>query len=79
MPGTKFVTSARSLFTAVPEDIRRAIGASIRVAPFATALGVVVAFLWPKHYLSTASFIAESQNTRSLPSGLGALGMPLPP
>src|SRR5260370_6919716 len=47
--------------------------ASIRGAPIAAAVGVVVAFLWPNHYLSTASFVAESQNIRALPSALSAL------
>ena len=58
---------------AVPEDIRRGLGASLRTAPFAAILGVAVALLLPKHYLSTASFVAESQNLRALPAALGAL------
>src|SRR6266581_4049211 len=73
MAAKQFVTSARSMVEAVPEDIRRATGTSIRVAPIAAAVGVVLAFLWPNHYLSTASFVAESQNLRALPSAFGAL------
>ena len=73
MAAKHFLTSARSLITAMPADIRRASGTSIRVAPVAAAVGVLVALLWPKHFLSTASFMAESQSTRGLPSALSAL------
>jgi uncharacterized protein involved in exopolysaccharide biosynthesis len=62
----------RSLFMAVPQEMRRAVLASLRVAPFAAVLGVALALALPKHYLSTASFIAETQS-RSLPGGLAAL------
>jgi len=58
---------------ALPDDIRRSLRAGVFVAPFAAMIGVAVAFVWPKHYQSTASFIAENQNVRSLPSTLGAL------
>jgi uncharacterized protein involved in exopolysaccharide biosynthesis len=66
-------TGLRALFLVLPEDVRAAIGGALRVAPFATALGIAIALLWPKHYLSTGSFVAESQNLRNLPSALGAL------
>jgi uncharacterized protein involved in exopolysaccharide biosynthesis len=65
--------SVRSLLSVVPADIRRSAGVALRVAPVAAVVGVVVALLWPKHYLSTASFIAETQSSRAIPSSLGAL------
>ena len=58
---------------ALPQEMRRAMLASLRVAPFAAALGVAFALALPKHYLSTASFIAETQSSRSLPASLGAI------
>ncbi|OLD42139.1 MAG: hypothetical protein AUI63_08945 [Gemmatimonadetes bacterium 13_1_40CM_2_60_3] len=73
MVAERLVAAVRPILSVVPEDIRRSAGVSIRVAPFAAAVGVAVALLWPEHYLSTASFIAESQNLRALPSALGAL------
>ncbi|HUL01704.1 MAG TPA: hypothetical protein VLV16_00585 [Gemmatimonadales bacterium] len=57
----------------LPEDVRRATLAAIRTAPFVGVLGAVYALLAPQHFQSTAAFIAESQNNRSLPAGLGAL------
>ncbi len=67
------IGTVRTFFMAIPEEMRRAVRAALRVAPFAAALGVALAFTLPKHYLSTASFIAETQSSRSLPGGLGAL------
>ncbi len=67
-------SSARLLFNALPPDMRRGLIASLRAAPFAGALGVLLAFVSPAHYLSSAAFVAEAQDTRSLASaGLGAL------
>jgi uncharacterized protein involved in exopolysaccharide biosynthesis len=64
----------RSLLGALPADVRRAAIASLRAAPFAFALGVVVALALPTMYRSDTAFIAESQDVRSLASaGLGAL------
>jgi uncharacterized protein involved in exopolysaccharide biosynthesis len=67
------LASIRSLLLVLPDEVRRAVGNAIRVSPLAAALGMGIAFLWPKHYLSTASFIAENQTVRTLPSTLGAL------
>jgi uncharacterized protein involved in exopolysaccharide biosynthesis len=54
--------------------MRRGLIASLRAAPFAFALGIVIALVSPAHYLSSAAFVAEAQDTRSLASaGLGAL------
>src|SRR2546430_5979256 len=61
------------ILLAIPEDVRRAVRASLLVAPIAVLVGMAVAFVWPKHYLSTGSFIAETHSARSLPSSLGAL------
>lgn len=62
------------VFAALPEDTRRAIKTAFYAAPIAAALGVVIALISPPHYLSSAAFIAEAQNTSSLASsGLGAL------
>ena len=63
------------VFAALPEDNRRAVKAAFYAAPFAAALGVVIALTSPPHFLSTAAFIAEAQNTSSAlaTSGLGAL------
>jgi uncharacterized protein involved in exopolysaccharide biosynthesis len=71
--GEGLISSMRSLFIAVPQEMRGAMLAALRVAPFAAALGVALALTLPKHYLSTASFIAETQSSRSLPASLGAL------
>jgi uncharacterized protein involved in exopolysaccharide biosynthesis len=62
-----------NLLTPLPDDARRAALAALRAAPFAAALGVAYALLAPQVYQSTTAFVAESQNTRSLPAGLGAL------
>jgi uncharacterized protein involved in exopolysaccharide biosynthesis len=63
----------RSLLGALPEDMRRGVIAALRTAPFAFALGAFLALRAQKIYRSTAAFVAESQDTRSLPSGLGAI------
>ncbi|OLD46833.1 MAG: hypothetical protein AUI63_04570, partial [Gemmatimonadetes bacterium 13_1_40CM_2_60_3] len=65
--------SFRWLLGALPDDVRRAVVVAIRCAPVSAAVGAAIAFLWPNHYLSTASFVAESRNVRALPSALGAL------
>jgi uncharacterized protein involved in exopolysaccharide biosynthesis len=62
-----------SILLSIPTDVRRALRTSLSVAPLAAAIGAAIAFAWPKHYLSTASFVAESQGLRTLPSAIGAL------
>jgi uncharacterized protein involved in exopolysaccharide biosynthesis len=62
------------VYAALPRDTRRALRASLYTAPFAAAFGVFIALTSRPHFLSTAAFIAEAQDTRSLASsGLGAL------
>lgn len=62
------------VLAALPDDVRRAANAAIYTAPLAAAVGAAIALLIPSHYLSTAAFVAEAQDTRSLASsGLGAL------
>jgi uncharacterized protein involved in exopolysaccharide biosynthesis len=53
--------------------MRRAVIASLRMAPFAFGLGVVVALTSQTIYRSEAAFIAETPSPQALPSGLGAL------
>lgn len=68
------IRRARSLFRMLPEDHRRGVLTALYFSPVAAGLGVFIALTTPVHYLSSASFIAESQGTPSLgSSGLGAL------
>lgn len=63
----------RWTIAAIPSEVRRGVGGALRFAPWAAVIGVVAAFVWPQYYQSTATFMAESQTPRNLPSGLGAL------
>ena len=67
------MTALRWVIAAIPSDVRTGLRGALRFAPWAAVLGVIVAFVWPRYYQSTATFMAESQTPRNLPSGLGAL------
>ena len=67
------MTTLRWWVAAIPTDVRCGLRGALRFAPWAAVIGVIVAFVWPRYYQSTATFMAESQTPRNLPSGLGAL------
>jgi uncharacterized protein involved in exopolysaccharide biosynthesis len=66
-------TTLRRLIAAFPPAVRTGLGGALRFAPWAALVGVITAFVWPPYYQSTATFMAESQTPRNLPTGLGAL------
>ncbi len=66
-------TTLSWLIAAIPPAVRTGLGGALRFAPWAAVVGVITAFVWPRYYQSTATFMAESQTPRNLPSGLGAL------
>ncbi len=63
----------RWLIASIPSEVWRGVGGALRFAPWAAVIGTIAAFLWPRYYQSSATFMAESQTPRNLPSGLGAL------
>ena len=66
-------TTLRRLIAATPPAVRTGLGGALRFAPWAALVGLITAFVWPRYYQSTATFMAESQTPRNLPTGLGAL------
>ena len=66
-------TTLRRLIAAIPPAVRTGLGGALRFAPWGAVVGVITAFVWPRYYQSTATFMAESQTPRNLPTGLGAL------
>ena len=66
-------TTLRRLIAAIPPAVRTGLGGALRFAPWAALVGLITAFVWPRYYQSTATFMAESQTPRNLPTGLGAL------
>lgn len=65
--------TVRWLIASVPKEVWRGVGGALRFAPWAAVIGVIAAFVWPRYYQSSATFMAESQTPRNLPGGLGAL------